>query len=113
MAYDVMSACQTLFHGLVIEQPLLHAATTCWKAKGAALDSSDITTILAAANALDDSAALAPYVPTTIPDYPTPTTANPTGLPTHPTGLPRFPDGSGGMETPDGWNITAPGQVVK
>lgn len=105
MTYDIVAACQNLFAGLVVQGTLVQAAEAQYLSKGAPLDSTDVTAILTAANVLNAAQKVAPYVPSTQADYPT-------VLPSYPTGLPRFPDSYGGMEAPDGWNLTTIGQVV-
>jgi hypothetical protein len=104
--YDLLGAIDRLFPGVVVQRNLVDAANNRLLVKGAALDSSDVAAILAAANALDAGQALPAYVPTTEPDYST-------TLPTYPAGLPRFPDAYGGMTSPDGWSRTWAGKVVE
>lgn len=100
-AYDLLGAIDTLFPGVVVQNNLIDAAFARFQAKGAPLDSSDVTGILTAANSLDQGGAS--YVPTTPAKYGT-------ALPTYPTGLKRFPDSN---EARDGWSIVNAGAAVE
>lgn len=104
--YDLLGAIDTLFPGIVVQGPLIQAANNQLISKNAALDSTDVVTILTAANVIIAAQKLAGYVPTTESAYPL-------VLPTYPTGLPRFPDANGGMTTPGGWNRTWAAKVVE
>jgi len=106
MTYDLLGAIDSLFPGIVVQGTLISAAETRWLAKGAPLTSADVTGILAAANVLNAATVEATFAPTTQPNYPT-------SLPAYPTKMPRYPDAYGGMTTPDGWNLTVGGKVVR
>jgi len=103
--YDVQAAVDILFQGLVIQRPLREAAATYCATVGRALNTGDVSAILAAANVLNAAQTGADYMPTTEPAYPT-------TLPTFPDALPRYPDAYGGMSSPDGWVITRGNTVV-
>lgn len=101
--YDLLSAIDLLFPGVVVQRNLIDAARARLVAKNAPLASSDVTGILAATPNYDSVVA----TPASL--YPTPNAVYPTALPTYPTGLPRFPDSN---PTPDGWSIVSDGKVV-
>lgn len=101
--YDVFSAIDTLFPGIVTQSTLWQAAWNRANTKGSPLDSTDVAGILLAANVINDAAAVASYVPTLQPDYPT-------ALPEYPTGMPRFADSN--PDPIDNWSINTDGKVV-
>ena len=93
--YDLQSALDTLMPGVVLQRSLLDAAAARYQAKGfVRLTQSDVTTILAATNTLDQGGAS--YVPTTVTPYPG-------ALPLLPAGLKRFADSNPAPS--DGWSI--------
>lgn len=99
--YDILSAIDLLFPGVVVQRNLIDAAMITVQINGGkALSESDVSAVLALANTLDQ--ADAGYVPTLPAVYPT-------TLPTYPTGMPRFPDSN---PSPDGWSIANNGNVV-
>jgi hypothetical protein len=100
MAYDLLSAIDILFPGLVVQRSLWDAAEARFVSKGSPLDSTDVTPILAVVNTFDQDGA--GYMPSGPGVYPL-------ALPTYPTSMPRFPDSN---PPPDGWSIMGNGPVV-
>lgn len=126
--YNIQAAVDILFPGIVVQENLLEAAFDQWYAKGQLpLDSTDVATILAAADVLatayDTTTTTVAYpvdgaqYPTTLPSPIstfTSSTVQPVIYPPRPYtgstgGLPRFADSN---PSPDGWSIERDGKVV-